>query len=98
MADKVERLLGTRIVVVNCMQVPFIDISAVFALTEMIERLQATGIKVIIALHEEIHQDMTTLGVVRLVGKNNVCLSHGSALQIALHLLEEEDDNKPLAA
>jgi SulP family sulfate permease len=98
MADKIERLLGTRIVVINCMPVSFIDVSAVFALTEMIERLHNADIKVIVALHEGIRESMEKLGVVKLVGENHISLSHGSALQIALLLLEEEDERQLAAA
>ncbi len=94
MADKIERLLGTRIVVINCMPVSFIDVSAVFALTEMIERLHNADIKVIVALNEGIRESMEKLGVVKLVGEDLISLSHGSALQIALLLLEEEDEKQ----
>jgi SulP family sulfate permease len=98
MADKIERLLGTRIVVINCMQVSFIDVSAVFALTEMIERLHGAGIKVIIAVNESTRESVENLGLARLVGERNISLSHGSALQIALLTLEEEDDKLTVRA
>ncbi|SME87976.1 SulP family inorganic anion transporter [Desulfovibrio gilichinskyi] len=93
MTDKVERLLGTRIVVVDCMSVPFIDISAVFALSEMVEKLRDVDIRVVIALQDGMCKRMRELGLIQVVGEENVFKSQGSALQMAQMLLDEEDDD-----
>ncbi|SDK81574.1 sulfate permease, SulP family [Maridesulfovibrio ferrireducens] len=92
MMDKVERLLGTRIVVVDCMEVPFIDISAVFALSEMVEKLRDVNIRVVLALEDGMYQRMKELGLIKIVGEENIFKSHGSALQMAQMLLDEEDE------
>ena len=48
--DKINNLLDTKKVVVNCLNVPFIDISAIFALEEMILKLQDLDIEVVLVL------------------------------------------------
>ncbi|WP_432735490.1 SulP family inorganic anion transporter [Maridesulfovibrio sp. FT414] len=91
MADKVEMLLGTRIVVINCMGVPFVDVSAVFALNEMIDKLKSAGITVIAAVNDGIAGQLDRMGVLNRIGRKNCFASHGSALQVAMLLLEDED-------
>ena len=48
--DKIDHILDTKKVVVNCSNVPFIDISAIFALEEMILKLQDLDIEVVLVL------------------------------------------------
>ena len=48
--DTVSKVLDTKKVVVNCLNVPFIDISAIFALEEMILKLQDLDIEVVLVL------------------------------------------------
>ncbi len=42
--DRVDQVIGTRVAVFDCSRVPFMDLSAQFALEEMIERLKAQSI------------------------------------------------------
>jgi sulfate permease, SulP family len=91
MQDKVDRMLGTRIVVVDCMEVPFMDISAVFALSEMIEKLQDAGVRVFLAISERQRDSLDAYGIRELVGEDNLFLSRGSALQVAQITIEDED-------
>lgn len=95
MADKVEMLLGTRVVVINCMEVPFVDVSAVFALNEMIEKLKTGGIRVLAAINDDIMDRLEQMGSLDVIGRKNVFLSHGSALQVAMLLVEENLSIKP---
>lgn len=44
--DRVDQVIGTRVAVFDCSRVPFMDLSAQFALEEMIERLNALSIAV----------------------------------------------------
>jgi len=48
--DKIDNILDTKKVVVNCSNVPFIDISAIFTLEEMILKLQDLDIEVVLVL------------------------------------------------
>ena len=48
--DQIENILDTKKLVVNCSNVPFIDISAIFALEEMILKLQDLDIEVVLVL------------------------------------------------
>mgnify|MGYP001023287189 CR=1 FL=1 len=92
MQDKVDRMLGTRIVVVDCMRVPFMDISAVFALSEMIEKLKDAGVRVFLAISERQRDSLKGYGLRKLVGLDNLFLSLGTALQVAQLTVEDEDE------
>jgi len=48
--DKVSQTLDTKKIVINCLNVPFIDISAIFALEEMILKLDDLGIEIALVL------------------------------------------------
>ncbi len=48
--DQIENILDTKKLIVNCSNVPFIDISAIFALEEMILKLQDLDIEVVLVL------------------------------------------------
>ena len=48
--DQIDNILDTKKLVVNCSNVPFIDISAIFALEEMILKLQDLDIEVVLVL------------------------------------------------
>lgn len=48
--DKVSKILDTKKLIINCLEVPFIDISAIFTLEEMILKLQDLNIEVVLVL------------------------------------------------
>ena len=48
--DKVSKIIDTKKVIINCANVPFIDISAIFTLEEMILKLQDLDIEVALVL------------------------------------------------
>lgn len=48
--DRVDQVMGTRVVVFDCTRVPFMDLSALFALEEMVEHLAAMGIPAFVAV------------------------------------------------
>lgn len=59
--DRVDHLLGTRAVVINCRRVPFMDLSAIFTLEEMVESLQAQRIAVFVVVPAHIRAQLLTL-------------------------------------
>ncbi|HNQ76533.1 MAG TPA: SulP family inorganic anion transporter, partial [Pseudothauera hydrothermalis] len=59
--DRVDQVLGTRAVVFDCSRVPFMDLSAVFALEEMIEGLQAQGIAAFVVVPPAIRAQLAAL-------------------------------------
>ncbi|MEF2146097.1 MAG: SulP family inorganic anion transporter [Desulfovibrionaceae bacterium] len=84
MQDKVDKLLGTRVVIVECLDVPFMDLSAVFALGEMIEKLKAAGVDVIVAAASEHLRGLEKCGIVRMIGTDHVFSDHEAAVECAL--------------
>jgi SulP family sulfate permease len=59
--DRVDQVIGTRVAVFDCSRVPFMDLSAQFALEEMIERLNAQSIAVRVVVPPAIHQQLLRL-------------------------------------
>ena len=59
--DRVDKVIGTRAVVFDCMRVPFMDLSAHFALEEMVEGLRAQAIPVFIAVRPALREQMVRL-------------------------------------
>jgi SulP family sulfate permease len=91
MQDKVNKLIGTRVVIINCLDVPFMDISAAFALSEMIERLKKDGIKSILVVTEGlgIRKLLIGLGCGDLLGADGIQVDYHKAVQVALAYLRE---------
>lgn len=48
--EEISKVLDTKKIIINCINVPFIDISAIFALEEMILRLRKLDIKIALVL------------------------------------------------
>ncbi|MGE4293595.1 MAG: SulP family inorganic anion transporter [Desulfovibrio sp.] len=88
MQDKVDRLLGTRVVIVECLDVPFMDLSATFALGEMIEKLKSAGVTVVLAVGREQLETLRRCNIASLVGAEHVFHSHELALETARQLAE----------
>jgi SulP family sulfate permease len=89
MQDKFAAMLGTQVVVVNCLDVPFMDLSAVFALGETVEKLQAANISVLLAVRDEQRESLQKLGMGKYLGPEAFYGSHDSVLAAARNLLEE---------
>lgn len=91
MQDKFSSMLGTRVLVVNCLDVPFMDISAVFALGETIEKLQAARITVLLAVTAEQRESLQKLGMDKLLSPDAYYASHEAVLAAARKLLAGSD-------
>lgn len=59
--DRVDQVIGTRVAVFDCSRVPFMDLSAQFALEEMVERLKAQSIVVFIVVPPAIQTELMRL-------------------------------------
>jgi len=86
MQEKVNKLIGTRVVIINCLDVPFMDISAVFALSEMIDKLKKQGIRPILVVTEGIglRRQLMDLGYGDLLGEDGIQVDYPTAVQLAL--------------
>ncbi len=87
MLDNVDRLLGTRVVLFECLDVPFIDLSAAFALQEMCVRLKAAGIVPLIAAIPDVRVRLLGLGFDEVVGKERMFESYEDAIWEARRLV-----------
>ncbi|MCW7754003.1 SulP family inorganic anion transporter [Desulfobotulus sp. H1] len=61
LTDNVDQVLGTRVIIFNCSRIPFIDLSAVFALEETIERLKASRITSLVVMPPKIRAQLIAL-------------------------------------
>ncbi len=59
--DRVDQLLGTQTVIIQCQRVPFMDLSAIFTLEEMVESLQSQSIRVMVVVSHKIKQQLIDL-------------------------------------
>ncbi|MDX9886533.1 SulP family inorganic anion transporter [Thauera sp.] len=59
--DRVDQVIGTRVAVFDCSRVPFMDLSAQFALEEMIERLKAQSIAALVVVPPTIFEQLLRL-------------------------------------
>lgn len=85
--DKADRLLGTEVIVFNTLAVPFVDISAVFALEETIRKLAAAGIVSLIVATEAIKNELLKLGVDVVAGRENIFVDEAQAVDRAKELI-----------
>ncbi len=65
-------MLGTRTVIFNCDKVPFIDLSAFFALSEIIVKLKEQGITPLIVANSEIKEKLLRLDIGSILDKNQI--------------------------
>lgn len=85
MQGKINKLLGAKVVIINCLHVPFMDISAAFALSEMVDKLKSAGIKPILVITEGVGLDrlLDGLGCADLFGSDGIQVDYNKAVQLA---------------
>jgi SulP family sulfate permease len=86
MQDKFSAMLGTEVVVFNCLDVPFMDISAVFALGETVEKLQFAKVTVLLAVRRDQQESLQRLGMGKHLAPDAYFHSHESVLAAARKL------------
>jgi SulP family sulfate permease len=96
MQEQVSKLIGTQVVIINCLDVPFMDLSGIFALSEMIDRLKNEGIKPILVVREGegIRRQMVAMGYSNHLAPDGIQTDYNVALQLAWEYLEEEESPK----
>lgn len=92
MQEQVSKLIGTRVVIINCLEVPFMDLSGIFALSEMIDRLKNEGIKPILVVREGegIRRQMVAMGYSDHLAPDGIQTDYNVALHLAWEYLEDE--------
>ena len=85
-ADK----LNTKVMIFDCQKVPFMDVSAIFAMEDIIENLNKQGCKTIMVLHGQAMQNrFTKMGIAKLIGEESIYLDKQHALNRAKKILNE---------
>ncbi len=85
MQGKINKLIGAKVVIINCLHVPFMDISAAFALSEMVDNLKGEGIKPILVISEGVGLDrlLRGLGCSDIFGSDGIQVDYNKAVQLA---------------
>jgi len=93
MQEQVSKLMGTKVVIINCLAVPFIDLSGYFALSEMIDRLIYENIKPIVVVNAGvgIRKQMASMGYDNLLGPDSIHTDYNDALHLAWEYLGEHE-------
>jgi len=87
---KIGALLGTRIVVFNCKKVPFIDYSAVFALSEKITKLRSHNIMSMIVVNDSIKEELIKNDITAFIQQEHIFSSLESAVEHAKKYIQQD--------
>lgn len=96
MQDKFSAMLGTEVVVFNCLDVPFMDISAVFALGETVEKLQFAKVTVLLAVRQDQQESLQRLGMGKHLAQDAYFDSHETVLAAARKLMTDRHRQTPM--
>ena len=84
MLASIDETLGTKYLIISCKQISTMDISAAFALEDMITNLRSRNITVLLVLrNEKIKRKLNELGTINILGKENVFLNRQKAIDEA---------------
>jgi len=83
LVGQVGAMLGTKIVIFNCLKVPFIDLSAFFAMGEIILKLKGNGITPLIVVSDEIRTKLIKLEISSILHEKHLYLSFDKAVEHA---------------
>ncbi len=85
---RTNELLGTKCVIINCKNIPKMDISAIFALEDMIYRLKDKSIIVILIVNnKEVKIQLFKLGLLNIIEKQNIFYTEDKAIKKAFDFL-----------
>lgn len=86
--DNVDQLLGTKVIIFNCLNVPFMDISAVFAMEETLDKLKDRGIVSFLVLDRSKKTKVINLGITSAISAENIFTSQDKAVKTAQEMIE----------
>lgn len=81
--EHVDKAIGTKVLIFNCKSVPFFDLSAIFALEEMVHKLHDSGVSVIMVVNEQGRQKLSRYPIWDLIGEDAVFTSEIPAIVLA---------------
>lgn len=86
---RVEHLFDTRHVIIDCQSIKSFDISAVFALEEMILRLKDDEIKVSVVFNNrKLAVNLLRMGLIKFITKDNIFFDVDTAIEKAKQKME----------
>lgn len=87
--DGADQLLGTRVLIFDCLNVPFMDISAVFAMEEIIYKLADRGIVSLLVLADEKKKKVINLGITAAISEDRIFSTQEEAIREAKTILAQ---------
>lgn len=90
MQEQIHKLIDTKVAIINCLNVPFIDLSGYFALGEMLSRMKSEQIKPIVVFRNGlgIRRQMIAMGYGDLLGADGIQSDYHDAVHLAWEYLE----------
>ena len=89
-----DEMLETKYIILNYSSNTELDMSAIFALEDIIVRLEAQKIKLILVIpNEKVYSQVQSLEIVSQIGKESVLMNENEAIEIAtknIHLAIED--------
>ncbi|QFR48844.1 SulP family inorganic anion transporter [Sulfurimonas lithotrophica] len=79
--DKVDKIYDVKNVVIDCSLVSFMDLSAIYALSETIEKLKSSGSEVYIVADEKRKEKLIKLGITQSIDASKIIDSQMKALR-----------------
>lgn len=86
--DQVDEIMETKCVIINTLEVPFFDLSALFALEEIIIKLQDLGVKVIVVIKKDKFEKFVNVKLADVIGIQNLLFDIESAKQRAFEAMK----------
>ena len=93
MQDKIVEFVGAKVAVINCLEAPFMDLSAIFALVGMVEKLKDQGLAVVAVVQESMREQFLSLGMDKLIGPERTFTDHEVALDAAREILAHQAED-----
>ena len=85
-----HKVSETKYVIIDVTQVQFFDLSALFALEDMIDKLYSHHIKVILIIKEERIKKFENIGIINLIGEENIKYDLDSAVNELTNTLTDK--------
>jgi len=92
LVGQVGEMLGTKILIINCLKVPFVDLSAFFALGEILLKLKSKGILPFIVASDDIKAKLIRLGISSILREDHIYTQFNQAVD---HAREHVCSNRP---
>lgn len=93
--SKFEDVLGTKYLIINYEADDLLDISAIFALEDIIVRLKSQHIKILLVIkNEEVLKQLTSHSIVEQIGEHRVFYNELDAIEHAKKSLKNKVKNK----